>query len=83
MASIKYFVEFNTHNEESDAWNYKQTKMFNDYDSAFKEFCNILATYINYGKLDHVGVVLFDSFGNVKDHRYWDKSVEPVESIEE
>ena len=72
-ATIKYFVEFNTHNEMSDAWNYKQTKMFDDFDAARKEFHNIMATYIEYGNLDHVSTVLFDSFGNMLDHEYWDK----------
>ena len=78
MAGRKFFVEFNTHNEESDAWNYKQTKMFVDYDSARKEFYNVLATYIQYGKLDHVCAVLFDSYGNMLDHSYWDAPVEPT-----
>ena len=44
----KFFVEFNTHNGETDAWNYKQTKMFDDYDTARKEFYNCLATYIQF-----------------------------------
>ena len=49
MAQRQYFVEFNTHNEKTDAWNFKQTKKFTDYDEAFKEYCGIFNTYINYG----------------------------------
>ena len=71
MVDRKFFVEWNSHNEETGAWNYKQTKMFDNYDDAFKEFCNILATYINYNKLDHVAVIIFDTFGNPLDHRSW------------
>lgn len=77
MTERKFFVEFNTHNAKTGSWNYKQTKMFDTYDTARKEFHNILATYIEYGDLDHVGVILFDSFSNVLDHEYWDKAVEP------
>ena len=46
--------------------------MFATYDEAFKEYSNVFATYINYGKLDHVGAILFDSFSNPLDHRAWD-----------
>ena len=77
MAQRQYFVEFNTHNAKTDAWNYKQTKKFESYDEARKEFYNILATYIQYGDLDHVGVILFDSFANPLLHEYWDAPVEP------
>lgn len=74
MAGRKFFVEWNSHNSETGSWNYKQTTKFDDYDTAFKEFCNVLATYINYGNLDHVAAILFDSFGNTIDHRSWDRS---------
>lgn len=73
MAELRYFVEYNTHNAETNQWNYKQTKMFEDYDSARKEYYGVLNTYIQYGKLDHVGAILFDSNGNKKDNSYWDK----------
>ena len=76
----QFFVEFNTHNKKTDAWNYKQTKKFEDYDSAKKEYHNLLSTYIQYGDLDHVCVILFDSFGNMLNHEYWDA---PVENSEE
>ena len=76
-AERKFFVEFNTHNGKTDAWNFKQTKKFDTYDTARKEFHNILSTYIEYGDLDHVGVILFDSFANTMDHEYWDKPEEP------
>lgn len=36
MAQRQYFVEFNTHNAKTDAWNYKQTKKFESYDEARK-----------------------------------------------
>ena len=71
-APRKFFVEFNTHNKDKDTWNYKQTKMFDDYDSAKKEYHSQLSTYIQYGTLDHVSVVLFDSFGNMLNTEYWD-----------
>lgn len=79
MADRKFFVEFNTHNGDTDAWNYKQTKIFDDEDAARKEFHNIMATYIEYGKLDHVGAIMFDSFENVIDKEYWEKPEEPNE----
>jgi len=77
MVERKFFVEFNTHNGKTDAWNYKQTKMFADLDTARKEFYTDLSTYIQYGDLDHVSVVLFDSFGNQLLHEYWDAPEEP------
>lgn len=78
-APRQFFVELNTHNGKTDAWNYKQTKKFDDYDSAKKEFHTDLSTYIQYGDLDHVSVVLFDSFGNMLNTEYWDKPEEPNE----
>ena len=78
-AQRQFFVEFNTHNAKTDAWNFKQTKKFTDYDSAKKEFFTALSTYIQYGDLDHVSVVLFDSFGNMLNHEYWDKPEEGEE----
>ena len=74
----KFYVEWNSHNAKTGSTNYKQTKEFATYDSALKEFCNVLATYIEYGDLDHIGVILFDSFCNVLDHRSWDKAEEPA-----
>ena len=78
-APRQFFVDFNTHNGDSDSWNFKQTKRFEDYDSARKEYYSALSQYIQYGKLDHVGVVLYDSFGNMLDNAYWDKPEEPNE----
>lgn len=73
----KYFVDWCSHNKESDAWNYKQTKMFDSIDTAKKEFHNILATYIEYGKLDFVTAVLYDCYGRMVMSECWDVRVAP------
>ena len=73
-----YFVEICQHNGKTDAWNYKQTKAFDDISEARKEFHNQLSTYINYGDLDHVGVILWDSYTNVLAREYWQKEQVPT-----
>lgn len=78
----KYFVELNTHNAKTDAWNYKQTKAFDDLDAAKKEFHNIFSTYINYGDLDHVGAIIWDAFARVLMTDYWHKPQAPEETEE-
>lgn len=81
MADRRFFVEFNTHNAKTGGWNYKQTKIFDSESTARKEFYNVMSTYIEYGDVDHVGAIMFDSFCNVLDHDYWDKP-EPEPSEE-
>jgi len=71
---MEYFVERLLHNGEKDAWDYKATKKFDDIDSAKKEFHNVLSTYINYGTLDFVSVILVDKYMNVIDKEYWEKA---------
>lgn len=73
----KYFVDWCSHNGETAAWNFKQTKMFDDISSAKKEFHNVLATYIEYGKLDFVTAVLYDSYGRMIMSECWDVRVAP------
>ena len=73
----KYFVDFCTHNGETDGWNFKQTEKFDDLDSAKKAYHGKLNTYIQYGKLDFVMVILYDSYGNKKMSEYWDIRVAP------
>lgn len=69
---VKYFVDWVSHNGDSDAWNFKQTKKFDDIDTAKKEFHNVLGTYIEYGKLDFVTAVLYDSYGRMIMSECWD-----------
>ena len=72
-------VETCTHNAKTGGYNYKQTKIFNNYDEADKEFCNIFATYINYGDLDKVSAIIWDEDGNTLEHKSWHKTEpEPV-----
>ena len=79
----KYFVDFCTHNSKTGGWNYKQTKMFDTYDAAWKEYCNLLATYIEYGDLDLFTVILWDSYGNKRLSDFWEKKVPAPEPNEE
>ena len=74
-----FMVETCTHNAKTGGYNYKQTKIFNNYDEADKEFCNIFATYINYGDLDKVSAIIWDEDGNTLEHKSWHKAEpEPV-----
>lgn len=73
----KYYVDWTSHNSETGAWNYKQTKQFDDLSAAKKEFFNALGTYIAYGKLDFFMAILYDSYGNKIDSEFWDVRVEP------
>ena len=77
MNETMYYVDFTTHNAESGAWNFKQTKQYADLSTARKEYHNALSTYIEYGKLDFVCVVLWDMYGNMIDSEYWQKAEEP------
>lgn len=72
-----YYVDFTTHNAKTSAWNYKQTKQFADLSAAKKEYHAALSTYILYGDLDFVCVVLWDMYGNMVDSEYWQKPSEP------
>jgi len=78
-----YLVEICQHNAEKDSWNYKQTKAFTDLSLAKKEFHNQLATYIGYGSLDHVAVIIWDMYGNLIMSEYWQKEVPQPEASEE
>ena len=82
---IMYFVDWCSHNSKTNSWNYKQTKIFSDISAVKKEFHNILATYIEYGDLDFVTAVLYDSYGRMIMSECWDIRVapEPPEPNEE
>ena len=82
MTQVKYFVDWNSHNKETGAWNYKQTKMYDDLDVAMKEFYRILSTYILYGDLDHCCAIVYDSYGNKRASRSWDLKVTEEEAME-
>lgn len=73
----KYFVDWLSHNGEAEAWNFKQTKMFNNITDAKKEFHNVLGTYIGYGKLDFFTAVLYDSYGRMIMSECWDNRPAP------
>lgn len=77
-----YMVETCTHNYETGAYNYKLTKTYTKYDDADKEFCNIFATYINYGKLDKVSAIIWDEDGNTLQKKTWKKSDDPETTTE-
>lgn len=74
---MKYFVNYVLHNAETDGYAYQKPTAFDDLDSAKKEFHNALSTYINYGKLDRVSVMLFDDYNNIYMKEYWEKPVPP------
>lgn len=78
-----YYVDFTTHNGKTSGWNYKQTKQFASLDAAKKEFHNILSTYIEYGDLDLVTAVLWDSYGNMRMTEFWQKEQPAPEPNEE
>lgn len=70
---MRYLVEICQHNGDTDKWNYKQTLFFESLDEAKKAYHNQLGTYIGYGALDHVSVILWDSYGNKLMSEYWHK----------
>lgn len=73
-----FMVETCTHNAKTGAYNYKLTKTFDDYDDADKEFCNIFATYINYGDLDKCSAIIWDEDANVLQRKTWHKDSTPT-----
>ena len=73
----KYYVDWTSHNSETKAWNFKQTKMFDNLSDAKKEFFAVLGQYIEYGKLDFFTAVLYDSYGRMIDSECWDIRVAP------
>lgn len=82
MSEKRYFVDWVSYNAEKKAWNYKQAKMFTNLDDAKKEFHNTLATYIGYGSLTHVAVMLYDECFNIIDRETWDGVLAPTEVTE-
>ena len=78
-----FMVETCLHNGKTGAYNYKLTKTFDNYDEADKEFCNIFATYINYGDLDKASAIIWDEDGNPLQHKSWHRSEEPAPESEE
>lgn len=73
----KFYVERRLHNGETDATDYAKPIQKDTLDEAKKEAHNILATYINYGKLDCVAVMVYDNVNNVLMSEVWQKPVEP------
>lgn len=73
-----FMLEQCMHNAKTGQYNYKQTKTFNDFDNADKEFCNFFATYINYGDLDKASAIIWDEDGNPLQHKTWHKAEEPA-----
>ena len=67
-------LETCTHNAKTGGYNYKQTKTFNNFDDADKEFCNFFATYINYGDLDKASAIIWDEDGNSLQNKSWRKA---------
>lgn len=78
----KYFVDWLSHNSDTDAWNFKQAKMFNNLTDAKKEFFAVLGQYIAYGKLDLFTAVLYDNYGRMIDSECWDIRVAPEPDAE-
>lgn len=74
----KYIVDWTSHNGDTGAWNFKQAKQFDNLSDAKKEYHNTLGTYIGYGKLDYVCVVLWDNYGNMIMSEYWDVRPQPT-----
>lgn len=61
---MNYYVERRLHNEETGATDYAKPKQFGTLSEAQKEGASILSTYINYGKLDRVSVLIYDDMNN-------------------
>lgn len=75
---MKYFVDWCSHNEETGAWNYKQATMFDNFAAAKKKYHETISTYMMYGKLDYLMVILYDSEGRKYMTERWKKEAEPV-----
>lgn len=73
---MKYYVFRILHNGETGAEDYQKPDCFDNLDSAKKKFHEYLNTFIAYGKLDRIAVVILDSFGNTIKLETWSKPVE-------
>lgn len=74
----RFYVFRELHNGETGGIDYQKPDSFTDKDMAEKKYHEYLSTYIGYGKLDRVSVVLLDSFMNPLMSRVWVKEVPPV-----
>lgn len=75
---MKYYVERRLHNAETDGYDYQRPTKFDTLDEAQKEAAKIMSTYINYGKLDRVSVLIYDDMNNVFPiPTVWEKPIEP------
>ena len=77
-----YYVERRLHNGETQATDYAKPVAKATLSEAKKEFHNVLATYIGYGKLDKVSVLLYDDDNNIYASEVWNSPVETPESEE-
>lgn len=78
----KYYVMRTLHNSETGAEDYQKPDSFSNLNDAKKKFHEYLQTFIGYGKLDRVAVVILDSALNIIQHEMWVKIVEPEEVTE-
>lgn len=79
----KFFVEWISHNAQTDAWNFKQTKSFDTIDEAKKEFHTKLGEMIGYGNLDLFTIILFNAHGGVECKECWEAAEEAAEEVTE
>ena len=79
----KYYVERRLTNGKTGGIAYDKPTQFDNIDAATKEFHNVLATYVNYGDLIKVAVLLYDEDNAIIESKVWRKNVpapEPEES---
>lgn len=78
MDTMRYYVWVELHNGETGGYAYPaKPDTFDDIDEAEKKYHEYLNTYIKYGSLDRVSVMVIDSFCNVLMSRVWAKAYEP------
>lgn len=82
MDTVKYYVFRVLHNGETGGEDYQKPDVYTDLEQAKKKFHEYLSTYIAYGKLTVVSVIITDSYGNMVARECWTKPVEVTPEVE-
>lgn len=71
--TVRYYVFRVLHNGETGGEDFQKPDVFTDLEMAKKKYHEYLSTYIGYGKLSFVSVVIWDSYGNPVARELWQK----------
>lgn len=79
---LMYFVAYVRHNKNTGGVAYKTELGTTNQTEAEKKFYSLLGEYIGGADFDFVSVIMYDSYGNMLDSKYWRESEETPANAE-